>query len=1276
MALELSLLFPDLEHVVVRLHVDGDITDAAPQPFSSPLDATAQHDLHWYLEVYPAHYTTEVDDARAARLADQLPRWGEALFTAVFHSREAARLFNRFQDAAEAGRLLTISSGHPAVLAQPWELLRDPTGTYLFLERPRISVRRRLVGAGGGRPPFLGKAKRRLHLLFVVSRPTDAAFIDPRSDPAAVLDALAAQAPGRVAVEFLRPATFDHLLDRLEDTRLPPVDILHFDGHGVYDPDGQLADRVGRAMLSPGLAHLTRQAAGRGGPQGYLLFEDTDGTTALVSAVRLGEMLHRQQVRLVVLSACQSAMVGGDDPMGSVAARLLHAGLPAVLAMTHTVLVATTRALFGHLYGELARGQPIGTALDNARRKLYDDRQRGARQRGAERIALTLQDWFVPALYQAGRDTALLTKTRVAAPAPALWGNLPEMQESGFHGRSHALWAMERWFVAGTRRLVVHGFGGQGKTALAIEAGRWLYRTGLFTRVCFVSYANFQGVDPVGLAVRTLATVLGRTLRDAGAATAALAEVPTLLILDNCETLDRDPEPRRELLDAAVAWSEAGQSRVLLTTRHPDLAHPAYPSQESQRCRYLRLEGLEPEDALAWFQALAQLPPVPQVPLPAREALLALFAKVGWHPLSVGVLARELKGRRLAELGERLEALLHEADSPLMASLTLSLERLAPEAHPWLPRLGVFQGGAFEDALLTITEIPEMQWPPLRRGLAYTGLLHVESVPGVHPPFLQFDPTLALALWERLAPEAQVHLAARHRQVYYDLSCVLYTQDAQDVHVARTIAERELPNLLGAVSGAVAVGETWAADFAHHVTWFLDAFGRTRDRAQLIALAQAAAGEVGSRSWYRIRSDYGTQLYNAGRYREAVVVFQEILPHLGEDPSLEGCVTLARLGQCAFYQGQAAQAAALYRQALTVGGQLEPSRAVRRDLAVLQGDLAAALAAQGDYPGAQAAYEAALATAQELEDLRSTAIIRGQLGSLALQQGALAEAERRFREAIEAFQGFHEPANEAVGWHQLGVVYQEAKRWDDAEQAYREAARLQESLGDQLGAAGTWHQLGRVLHDAGKLQEVEAWYRKALEGFRAASNRFDESSALINLADLLQHQPERLAEAHELAAAALAIKNTLDPAAAEIWKTYAILAAITDREGQASEARAFRRKAREAWAGFKGARHVLRQAGPLIAAVVAAVANPERHPALESALEEESERGRGLLVAALRRVLDGERDADGLCEPLEYQEAHIMHTILQGIEEPGTLRELLEAAPEGEAPLSAPGGTS
>src|SRR5208337_1590149 len=173
-------------------------------------------------------------------------------------------------------------------------------------------------------------------------RPEGSGFLDPRADPSAVLDALVTHAPGRVTWEFLRPPTLDALVTRIDDEKRPPVDILHFDGHGVFDTDGGLLERLSNrtvdlAQVLSGqvLKDKKAEAPAESPPNtGYLLFEKAAGRPDLVSAEKLGFNLHRRNVPLVILSACQSAAQGdNDEPLGSVAARLTAAGIPAVLAM-------------------------------------------------------------------------------------------------------------------------------------------------------------------------------------------------------------------------------------------------------------------------------------------------------------------------------------------------------------------------------------------------------------------------------------------------------------------------------------------------------------------------------------------------------------------------------------------------------------------------------------------------------------------------------------------------------------------------------------------------------------------------------------------------------------------------------------------------------------------------------------------------------------------------------------------------------------------------------
>src|SRR5271154_1855720 len=96
---ELSLTFPDAGHVQVALRLNDAYSEAPAQPFAPLLDAKTREELTWYLEIYPVHYTTEIDDDRAAGIAERLKTWGGALFDAVFANNSARRLYEKFRDA-------------------------------------------------------------------------------------------------------------------------------------------------------------------------------------------------------------------------------------------------------------------------------------------------------------------------------------------------------------------------------------------------------------------------------------------------------------------------------------------------------------------------------------------------------------------------------------------------------------------------------------------------------------------------------------------------------------------------------------------------------------------------------------------------------------------------------------------------------------------------------------------------------------------------------------------------------------------------------------------------------------------------------------------------------------------------------------------------------------------------------------------------------------------------------------------------------------------------
>ncbi|WP_437504649.1 CHAT domain-containing protein [Sorangium sp. So ce1099] len=1252
----------------------------AADPLVDPLSEVERKELDWYLEEF-WKWPFEGFADRGARIERTLPEIGKRLFRSAFGSADARRVFLQWhREPLEEGqrRQISLRIELPAALRLPWELLHDEQGYLVLRTRNPVSIVRRLPQAQLS--DRSAKFEPPLRILLVTARPSGTGFIDPRTISRALFDALDPLADaGSVEVEVLRPPTLTTLRTRLRDAKRP-VHVLHFDGHGHFEP----------------------AAAAHGGPcmdggTGTLAFEDEDGGHDPVAAPQLTQVLQNSGVPLVVLNACRSARGDDSDAFSSVAAALVRSGIDAVVAMSAKVLVVAAARYVEAFYGAIAEGEPVPAAHERGRQRLHDEPRRHVyRRRREERGApVALCDFWLPHFYQQ-RPLQLSPRApasrRSPREAPRFTG-LPGDPRYGFAGRGRELLDVERALFRG-KIVLLHGFGGTGKTALAAEAARWLCRTGMYRSACFVSFEH--GGDATRVLGRLAEHLgVGDGAFDPGDAKAALArlisalvERPTLLVVDNLESVLPGGEAALPAGERGALWqalaqlatAPKGSCGVILTSRDAALGDGRL--APGQRAMHREVRGMEPDDAHALaVRLLGDLGIDPKrAPYPELRDLLQ---KLDHHPLAIQLVLRALRDGTLTlkaideEFAKLLPQFTDDTEAgrsrSLMASLEYSLRRLSEEQRALLIRLAPFEGGALEDYLLDITEIPEEEWGKLRPALEQAALIRAEQVHEQIPaPFLRFHPVLAPYL-RRQAGALDDALRERYAERYAQVAGYLYLTDSRQPVAARALAKIEMPNMRWALHRRIAAGALdEAAAIADVVARFLRSFGYRRELEQMRrqvgeAMAEARPAPDGglTQAEYLHESGLVDDAYDQGDIGAALQRSTALLRRITTLPegtgggrgSYQHCLVLTKLGRCLEAGRQPAMAEARLREALhVIEALLERDREEKmyvRQHGSLFAELGDVLLQQGKYTEARGAYEASLEIDRALNEARGQAVILGQLGTLAMHERNYPEAKQRYREAIAFFKDLQEPVAEAVGWHQLGVIFAREQNWDEAERCLRQSLKLEENAGNAAGAASTCGQLGTVAHSAGRVEEAELWYGRALKTFEGLKDAPKQAILLNNLAGLIQNQVRagrylrsRLTEARDLAEQCLKIRRTLD-ASSKVWTTLAILARIAEQEGDMDAAVRYRREERETFAAFPGSRYDIdKRFGDLISVLAVAADQADLRPPIEPVLSKLEAAG-WHITTPVRRIWAGERDWHALAEGLDHDDALFVLCVLE-----------------------------
>ena len=414
-------------------------------------DLLVDFEPQWMLEkAVPRHAGEAIkrgpaDATRSEDEAKKLAEYGRRLYGLLFGNGARLAAFLEYNDAYRSQARLTLAlHGNAAALWRlPWEYLHDEkeflalTGRLLLSRMPHGLGR---LDPAAAAPP--------LRILVVVSAPDDQRPLDTEDEIGAIQRVLdEATHAGHVEVEYLDDATLPAIGEALR--RFQPH-VLHYNGHGYYDK---------------------AKAAS------FLALEDDDGRTRPAGIADLKPYLvENPELRLALLSGCQTAQTSDVDAFAGVATGLLAEAVPAVLAMQYSILDQSGITLAAAFYAALAEGASPIEAAQRVRIALWQDREGPG------------YDWGIPALYLRAPEMRLVGAGLASALAPGATASVAPTRgllldvgglllPPHFVGRKPELRALRRALAdTNVTAAYVRGIGGMGKSSLA---AKFLERPGL-----------------------------------------------------------------------------------------------------------------------------------------------------------------------------------------------------------------------------------------------------------------------------------------------------------------------------------------------------------------------------------------------------------------------------------------------------------------------------------------------------------------------------------------------------------------------------------------------------------------------------------------------------------------------------------------------------------------------------------------------------------------------------------------------------------------------------
>jgi tetratricopeptide (TPR) repeat protein len=685
--------------------------------------------------------------------------------------------------------------------------------------------------------------------------------------------------------------------------------------------------------------------------------------------------------------------------------------------------------------------------------------------------------------------------------------------------------------------VVLSGPGGVGKTTLAAETARSLVE-GFGDRIVWIGALGREDFA-LSTLLDEIATQLRRAdLRSLAPALKAeqiqalLASAPTLIILDNFETIA--PAEQAACVEFLLHHATCP---ALITTR-----------QRIPSAWNIAISVMSPDEAEDFLQRLIEQASDPSAFAELdRDGIMKASER---NPLVLQWVVVQIDLAQ--EAHTVLEDLAHgEGDAAQRVfDRSFGLEQLGDDGRAALLALSLFAPDASRAALTEVAGFGEDE-NRLNEAVKRLSALWLLKT---------------TALGSRLTVEGLTRELAKARLLCdgpaneYRTRFVTYFQHYSNVHSTRTaedydFLEAEKDNLVAAVDLSFKLDD-WEStaslidNIAAPVTGVLAVHGYWDEAARLNAAALEASRRSGFESdQARYAHNLAVTRGNQGELDEARRLYHESLDiskRLGNQGAI--AQTLHQLAFLAQGQGETDEARRLYHESLEIKKILKDQGGI----ADTQFQLARLAQDQGELDEARRLYHESLEIAKQLGNLGSIASTTSQLGIVHMQLGETAESKAKHEESLAIRLKLGDQEGTAIDLHQLAQLAEKQGKLDDARHLYHESLEIDRRLGNQGGIAITLHNLAGIAQNQGELDESRRLYHESLEIKKRLGNQDGIAITLHNLAGIAQNQGE-LDESRRLYHESLEIKKRLGNQGG-IAITLGGLGLLAEHEGHKTEA--------------------------------------------------------------------------------------------------------------------------